>query len=115
MNPQEKRDYDRKLQELEQELDRNQRQPVGETQPGQPIQRPANPPQADGLPLQQIFNWFNRLPDAGKVAVALVAALVAFSVLKSVFQLVTSIISLAVLGVILYLVYRFFVARQSPK
>jgi hypothetical protein len=88
---------------------------VGETQPGQPLQRPANRSQADGLVFKQIFNWFNSLPNVGKVAVAVIAALVGLSLLKSVFQLVASIISLTILGVILYLVYKFFVARQSPK
>jgi hypothetical protein len=114
MNPQENRDYDRRLQELEAELDKDQPLPSVETQPGQPLQRNVNRTQAESV-LNRVVNWYNSLPTPGKIAVVAIAALVSFSVLKSVFQLVTSLISLAILGVVLYLVYKFFVTPQSPK
>lgn len=115
MNPQENQDYNRRLQELEKELERNQHQPVGEPRSNQPLQRRASDLQANGLMFKRIANWFNSLPKAGKVTVVIIAALVGFSLLRSVLQLVTSLISLALLGAILYLVYKFFVAPQSPK
>lgn len=114
MNPQENRDYDRRLQELETELERDQPLPSVDTQPGQPLQHNVNNSQPASV-WNQIANRFNSLPTAGKVAVVIIAAIVGFSVLRSVLQLVAALISLAILGVILYLVYKFFVKPQYPK
>jgi hypothetical protein len=114
MNPQENRDYARRLQELETELERDQPLPSVDTQPGQPLQRNVNNSQTTSV-LHQVANRFNSLPSAGKVAVVIIAAIVGFSVLRSVLQLVAALISLAILGVILYLVYKFFVKPQYPK
>jgi hypothetical protein len=114
MNPQNNRDYDRKLQELEDQLNSEKPRFSGETQFGQPLRRFVNRPQLQSS-FNQVTNWFNNLPKSGKVTVAVIAALVAFSILKTVLQLVASLISLAILGVILYLVYKFFVTPQSPQ
>ncbi len=115
MNPQENRDYDRKLQELEAQLDKDRTLQSVESQPGQPLQRHTNNSKPERSVLNQVFNWYNSLPTVGRVAVVIVAAVVGFSILRSVLQLVASLISLAILGVILYLVYKFFVTPQSPK
>jgi hypothetical protein len=119
MNPQENQDYERKLQELEDQLERDRTQPTIETQPGQPPQRYVNGSQLEVPVFKQVFNqvanWFNRLPKVGKVAVVLIATIIGFSLLRSVLQLVASLISLAILGVILYLVYKFFITPQSRK
>lgn len=115
MNPQENRDFDRRLQELEQELDKDRLLQSVETPPKQPLQRSINNSQPEKSGLNQLANWFNSLPKAGKVAVVAIATLIGFSVLRSVLQLVGALISLAVVGGILYLVYKFFVTPQSPK
>jgi hypothetical protein len=112
MNPQENRDQERRLQELGAQLDKERLLSSGETQPDQPFT--LNRSSAE-LVLNQVVNWFNSLPSAGKVAVVVVAAFVGFSLLRTVFQLVASLISLAILGVILYLVYKFLITPQSPK
>lgn len=65
--------------------------------------------------LNQVTKWFDSLPTVGKVVVAVVAITMGFSLLKSVFQLVASLISLTVLGFILYLVYKFFITPPSQK
>ncbi len=114
MNPQNNRDYDRKLQELEDQLNSEKPRFSVETQLGQPLRRFVNRSQLQSS-FNQVANWFNNLPKSGKVTVAVIAALVAFSVLKTVLQLLASLISLAILGVILYLVYKFFVTPQSPQ
>jgi hypothetical protein len=115
MNPQENRDYERRLQELETELDKD-RIPTVDNQLGQPLlTRRVNQSQPEKSVLSQVANWFNRLPSGGKVAVGIVAAVVGFAILRSVLQLVASLISLAILGVILYLVYKFFVTSKSSK
>ncbi len=115
MNPQENRDYDRTLQELETELEKDQPLLSPETQPGQLEERPVNDSQPEKSVLNQVVNWFNSLPSAGKVAVVAIAAILGFSLLRSVLQLVASLISLAILGVLLYLVYKFFVAPRSSQ
>lgn len=115
MNPQENLDYKRRLQELEKELGNNRPLKSVETQPAQPGAGNINSPHQQKALFTQAINWYNSLPGAGKVAVALAAALVSFSLLRTVLQLVASLISLTLLGVILYLVYKFVIAPQSPK
>ncbi len=115
MNPQENRDYDRRLQELENELNKDRPLQSVENRPGQPLERTVNHSRPEKSVVNQVANWFNRLPKAGKVAVVAIATLIGFSVLRSVLQLVGALISLALVGGILYLVYKFFVTPQSSK
>jgi hypothetical protein len=115
MNPNENPDYKRRLHELESQLDKEHPWQSLEIQPEQPLQRQVNPSQDHKSIVNQVADWFNRLPSAGKVAVVSIGLLVGFSILRSLLQLVASLFSLAILGVILYLVYKFFVAPQSAK
>jgi hypothetical protein len=114
MNSQENPDNERRLQKLEMEINQDQIRTV-QTQTEQPS--PENSNFAFLLPsgLNQVANWFNSLPNPGKVVVAIIATLIGFSILKTVLQLVASLISLALLGVILYLGYKFFIAPGSSK
>jgi p-aminobenzoyl-glutamate transporter AbgT len=114
MNPQENRDYQRKLQELEKELNKDKPLKSLETQPGQLLQSLFNKSQLESV-FNQLTNWFNSLPTVGKVAVVLIGASVGLSLLRSVLQLVGALISLVILGGILYLVYKFVITPQSPK
>jgi hypothetical protein len=114
MNPQENRDYQRKLQELETELNKDRPLKSVETQPGQLFPGIFKKYQLESV-FNQLTNWFNSLPTAGKVAVVLIGASVGLSLLRSVLQLVGALISLAILGGILYLVYKFVITPQSSK
>ncbi len=114
MNPQDNRDYDRTLQELKAKLNKNQLSSLFAKHLGQWIGRYINRSQVESV-LNPVANWFNSLPTLGKVAVVTIAVLVGSSLLFTVIQLIASLISLAILGVILYLVYKFFVTSQSPK
>lgn len=114
MNPQENQDNERRLQDLEMELEK-ERLPSIDIQTGQPLRQTSNRSQQVTTVFNQLANWFNNLPSAAKVAVVIIAALFGFSILRSVLQLVASLISLGILGVILYLVYKFFVTPQSLK
>ena len=67
------------------------------------------------LALNRVAIWFNSLPSLGKVVVVIVGLSASMSLLSSVLQLVASLISLAILGIILYGVYKFFVMPQSPN
>jgi hypothetical protein len=112
MNPQENRDYERKLQELEKELDKDRPLKSVDTKAGQPLQSNVNYSQIESV-FNRVTNWFNSLPKTGKVAVVIIGAIVGFSILRSVLQLVGALLALATLGGILYLVYKFFITPRS--
>lgn len=95
------------------ELDKDQTLPSLGDRLEQPIQRQVNNSQLEISVIERVANWFNSLPRGGKVAVVIIATVVGFSILRSVLQLVASLISLAILGVILYLVYKFFITPRS--
>jgi hypothetical protein len=115
MNPQDNQNMERRLQEIEAELNNDKRLSSVETEPGQPLQRHRNDESSLRLLVNQVVNWFNSLPTLAKVAVAIITVTLAFSLLRSVLQLVASLLSLGVLGVILYLVYKFVIAPQPPR
>jgi hypothetical protein len=59
----------------------------------------------------QFRQWFDNLPVPAKGAVAIAVLLVAFSVLTQVLKFVASLVTLAILLVILYGVYRVFLRQ----
>lgn len=113
MNPEPDQDLKRRLQNLEVEI--NQTPPSSPViQPPEKIlQPPTNTSKSFQTPLKQITNWFNGLSTFGKLIAIGVTALISFSILQVVLKLVTTAISLAILGVILYLIYQFFLTRRS--
>ena len=95
---------ERQLQELEAEINQQQPlQPIIQTSPS--IQSVYN----------QFLNSYQTLPAAGKVALMLGGALIGLWVLSIVFQLIRLAVSLAVLGVIVYIGYKFFVGSQYSQ
>ena len=99
MNPQNDRDYNRAFQDLQAKLNKDQLSSLGKHL-GQWLQRDVNRSQVESV-LNPLVNWFNSLPTFGKVAVVTIAVLVGSSLLFMVIQLIASLISLAILGVIL--------------
>jgi hypothetical protein len=89
-------DWERRFQELEVEIDP---EPDPQESPSQSLEKSMN----------QIKNWYNSLPTPGKAGVAVGGVLVAFSLLNTVLKLVTSLVTVAILVVILYGVYKFFI------
>lgn len=59
--------------------------------------------------------WFDGLPSGGKVLVLVLGAIVGFSTLRTVLQLITSIVSLAVLVVVFYGVYKLFMVADREN
>jgi hypothetical protein len=114
MNQPHNQDYNRRLEELEAELESERSSATGQTPIGQRFQRYINREHTQAA-IEKTRQWFNRLPTSGKVTVAVVAVLVGFSVLASILQLVASLVALAILGVILYLVYKFFISSESSQ
>jgi anti-sigma-K factor RskA len=111
MKPADNSNWQQRLQELEVEV--NQTAPATEvkfTLP-EPLKAITDPAQYQNL-IDRLLPWFNNLSQISKVVVAVAGALVAFVVLRSVLQLVAAAASLAILGIILYLVYRFWIAPK---
>lgn len=63
----------------------------------------------------RIAIWFNAIPSSGKLLVIAGGGLLGLTLLKTFLQLVTSLITLLVLGIIFYLVYRFWIAPKSGE
>jgi hypothetical protein len=63
--------------------------------------------------LFQTRNWFEQIPASGKLAVMAGGAIGGLILLKTVFQLVTSLITLAVVAVGLSFAYRYFITTKS--
>ena len=98
MTHQDSQDWARKLEEIEQEINQNSTAtpPVTPTE----VINPLN--QWIGV----IQNWLNGLPKAGKIAVVAIALIISFSLLSTVLHIITSLLSIALLGGILYVGYR---------
>ncbi len=62
---------------------------------------------------QQFVIWFNGIPSSGKLLAIAAGGFLSLSLIKTVYQLITSLISLSILGIILYLVYRFWVVPKN--
>ena len=62
---------------------------------------------------QQFLNWFNGIPSSGKLLAIAGGGLLSLTLIKTVFQLITSLVTLSVFGIILYLVYRFWILPKS--
>jgi hypothetical protein len=93
-------------------------------QPAQPQSQPLNQvevtPGGFGWELlrqgyQQFIVWFNAIPSSGKLLAIVGGGILSLSLMKTVYQLVTSLISLSILGVILYLVYRFWILPKNSS
>ncbi|NMG58173.1 hypothetical protein E1H12_06450 [Geitlerinema sp. P-1104] len=109
-------DWQRKLQELEQDIDRK----LGDrTQPQDSFDTTSLPEQTQTTVsslYQQAKTWFQTLPTIGQVAVGIGAVVLSLSVLQTVMRLVTLGISLGVVAVVGYIGYRlFFAPSDSPE
>jgi hypothetical protein len=63
----------------------------------------------------RIVIWFDRIPSSGKVLVLAVGGLLGLTLLKTFLQLVSSLITLLVLGIIFYVVYKFWIAPNPNE
>lgn len=59
--------------------------------------------------------WFTTLPQVGKAAVVIGGIWLGFSVLGAVLHVVSSVISVAFVGLLLYVAYRLFNNSNSPN
>jgi hypothetical protein len=64
---------------------------------------------------QQFLTWFNGIPASGKLLAIAGGGLLSLTLIKTVFQLITSLITLSIFGIILYLVYRFWILPKNSE
>ncbi|MDY7013219.1 MAG: hypothetical protein SVX43_06365 [Cyanobacteriota bacterium] len=64
---------------------------------------------------QQVRDWFEQLPGAGKAIALLAAVAIGLSLLKTLLQLVSAAIATVFFGVLLYAAYKFFIAPSSSQ
>ncbi len=64
---------------------------------------------------QNFLAWFNGIPASGKLLAIVACGLFSMTIIKSVFQLITSLITLSTFGVILYLIYRFSILPKGNE
>ncbi|MGB3695345.1 MAG: hypothetical protein WA865_22370 [Spirulinaceae cyanobacterium] len=114
MNSPERPDLEQRFKELEREVNQ-----TSSTSGNKSTEVESSLPRHDEFSLEQTFErlqtWFQGLPTIAKVAVAVVAAMIGFSLLNTVLKVVTSLLSLAIMGVVLYLLYKFFLAPRSSE
>ena len=114
MNPQENQDLESRLQELERQIDNSPSVLEVHQKQEETSQSQKNSQSLDKF-LGSIQQWFNSLPTPGKLVVIVVGVIIGFSLLNSVLRLVSSLLSVAILGVILYVLYKIFIARRSSE
>jgi len=111
MDSQHQHDFQRRLQELEAEVQQTSTQAESRQTP--PSGRSLSPV------LQQLWlqvmTWFSGLPTVGKAVVAIVAVILGLSLLNTVLSLVTTAITLAIVVAVLYGLYRVFLASRTVK
>ena len=114
MNSSDNQNWQRRLEELEVEVNQstssNNR---GQTRTVHPQVEVDNIPSISGG-LNKARDWFNGLAPIGQVAVGVIAIMLGFSVLNIFLKVVSSLISVAILGGLLYLGYKYFIVG-SPK
>ncbi|USR90146.1 hypothetical protein NEA10_15005 [Phormidium yuhuli AB48] len=109
-------DWQRKLQELEQDIDRK----LGDRSQSQETFNTTPLPEQTQTTISSLYHqaktWFQTLPTIGQVAVGIGTVVLSLSVLQTVMRLVTLGISLAVIAVVGYMGYRlFFAPNDSPE
>jgi hypothetical protein len=67
------------------------------------------------LKYQEFINWFNAIPASGKLLAIAGGGLLSMTLIKTVFQLITSLITLSTFGIILYLIYRFLILPKNNE
>jgi hypothetical protein len=106
------RDLKSKLDEMEAEINQEQATNSNSNNSSEFNPKPAFPqfelnpsPQVQGW-INSSKAWFNSLPKVGKAAVAIGAVWLGFSILGAILHVVSSILSIAIVGLILYVGYR---------
>lgn len=105
------RDLQSKLEDMEADIDRhNSNQNEFQTVSPQ-LDINASPKMRDWI--ERSKGWFNSLPKIGKAAVAIAGVWLGFSIVGAVLHVVSSIITIGVVGFVLYVGYRLFNSSET--
>ena len=107
MEQQENNNWKQKLEDLEAEI--NQPNEEKNTQISMNLKEKIKQVLTSGR------GWFNTLPNTVKVVVAIGGGFIGLAVFNSVLQLVTSLLVIVVLGTVLFLLYKFFIANSLKE
>jgi hypothetical protein len=117
MNPQSEEELQRRLKELEKEVQskevRSPFQGFIEPESIKPL-RELNFTSIK-LQLERFMVWYKNLSDKKRLIVLVGGGIFALGLLQALVKLVTGIISLAILAVLLYVGYKFFVSKKLPR
>jgi hypothetical protein len=110
MNSPEPQNWQSRLRDLKIEIDNSTSQPnLNQID----VDAPSFGIEALQRSYQQFLAWFNGIPSSGKLLAIAGGGLLSLTLIKTVFQLITSLATLAAFGGILYLVYRFWILPKS--
>ncbi len=70
---------------------------------------------AVGTFYNQLLDKFQRLPKPGQVAAFALGSIIVLTVFNSVVQLISALMTLAVLGVLIYIAYKLAISPQSSN
>ncbi|MBE9123420.1 MULTISPECIES: hypothetical protein [Microcoleaceae] len=104
MNPQNKFNLQQAIAQLKAKVERSSL-----------IQQNPDSYQALGTFYNQFLDKFQKLPKPGQVAVFAVGAIVVLTVFNSIVQLISALMSLAVLGVLIYIAYKLAISADSSN
>ena len=113
MNSSDNQDWQRKLEELETEVNQNNPSTV-QTETIYPKVESDNMNSLSGW-LNSARDWFNGLAPIGQVAVGVIAVMLGFSVLNIFLKVISSLISVAILAGLVYLGYKYIFAESSKN
>jgi hypothetical protein len=68
-----------------------------------------------GRAIENLRERYFALPVPARVAVAVVGAFITLSAVTAILRLVSAVLSVAIMGVILFLLYRFAVKPNAPR
>jgi len=104
MNPQNNFNLQQAIRELKAKVERSSL-----------IQQNPDSYQAIGTFYNKFLDKFQKLPKPGQVAVFAVGAIVVLTVFNSIVQLISALMSLAVLGVLIYIAYKLAISADSSN
>ena len=113
MDSSDKQNWQRRLEELEVEIDQNAASNTKEqTETVKPHVEIANNSSVSSW-LNSARDWFNGLAPIGQVAVGILGVMIGFSLLGALIKVVSSVISIAIVGGLIYLGYKYLFAESS--
>lgn len=106
------RDLQSKLDEMEADIDRDTSKSQDTSQSIFPQLDISASPKMRGW-IEQSKAWFNSLPKIGKAAVAIAGVWLGFSIVGAVLHVISSVLTISVVGFILYIGYRLFNSSEA--